>query len=154
FCSVILLLATGIGATIIHLPVVQALWQTSYGKVILIKIAILIATLPLAAANLLRNKPGLVAAENAPALGERPATWLRRLVSAEAVLIAGAVFAAALLSSLAPPPPAFAQEQSAQVHIGPGRVVADVNRSGYHLRLLVRPNRAVAPNPFGVKLTR
>jgi copper transport protein len=154
FASVIVLLGTGIGATVIHLPVVQALWQTSYGKVILIKIAILLATLPLAAANLLRNKPGLVAARDTPALGERPARWLRRAVSAEALLIAGAVFAAALLSSLAPPPPAFAQEEAAQVHVGPGKVVAALSRSGYHVQVLVSPNRAVAPNSFAVKLTR
>lgn len=154
FGSVLVLLATGIGATVVHLPVVQALWQTSYGKVILIKIAILLATLPLAAVNLLRTKPGLVAAENAPARGERPARWLRRLVSGEAVLIVGAVFAAALLSSLAPPPPAFAQVESAQVHVGPGKVVAAVDRSGYHVQVLVSPNRAVAPNSFALKLTR
>ena len=154
FVSVLVLLGTGIGATVIHLPVVQALWQTSYGKVILIKIGILLAALPLAAANLLRNKPGLVAANGAPALGERPARRLQRFVSAEAVLITGAVFAAALLSSLAPPPPAFAQVESAQVHVGPGKVVAGVSRNGYQVQVLVNPNRAVAPNSFAVRLTR
>jgi copper transport protein len=154
FGSVIVLLGTGIGATIVHLPVVQALWQTSYGKVILIKIGILLATLPLAAANLLRNKPGLVAARDAPVLGEWPARRLRLFVGAEATLIAGAVFCAALLSSLAPPPPAFAQEEAAQVHVGPGTVVAGVNRDGYHVQVLVSPNRAVAPNSFAVRLTR
>jgi copper transport protein len=154
FVSVLLLLGTGIGETVVHLPVLQALWQTSYGKVILIKIAILLATLPLAAANLLRSKPGLLAAIDQPTLGERPARLLRRLVGGEAFLIAGAVFAAALLSSLAPPPAAFAEQQSALLRVGPGRVAATVKRSGYTLQLLVDPNRAAAPNSFALKLSR
>jgi copper transport protein len=154
FVSVLLLLGTGIGETVVHLPVLQALWQTSYGKVILIKIAILLATLPLAAVNLLRTKPGLLAATEQPTLGERPALLLRRLVGGEAFLIAGAVFAAALLSSLAPPPAAFAEQQSALLRVGPGRVAATVKRNGYTLQLLVDPNRAAAPNSFALKLSR
>jgi copper transport protein len=154
FVSVLLLLGTGIGETVVHLPVLQALWQTSYGKVILIKIAILLATLPLAAANLLRTKPGLLAATEQPTVGERPARLLRRLVGGEAFLIAGAVFAAALLSSLAPPPAAFAEQQSALLRVGPGRVAATVKRNGYTLQLLVDPNRAAAPNSFALKLSR
>jgi copper transport protein len=152
--SVLLLLGTGIGETVVHLPVLQALWQTSYGKVILIKIAILLATLPLAAANLLRSKPGLLAATEQPTLGARPARLLRRLVGGEALLIAGAVFAAALLSSLAPPPAAFAEQQSALLRVGPGRVAATVKRNGYTLQLLVDPNRAAGPNSFALKLSR
>jgi copper transport protein len=154
FLSVLLLLGTGIGETVVHMPVLQALWQTSYGKVILIKIAILFATLPLAAANLLRSKPGLVAAREQPTLGTRPALLLRGLVGGEAFLIAGAVFAAALLSSLAPPPPAFAEQQSALLRVGPGKVAATVRRNGYTLQLLVDPNRAAAPNSFALKLSR
>jgi len=134
--------------------VLAALWQTSYGKVILIKIAILAATLPLAGVNLLRTKPGLVAAGGQATLGAQPARLLRRLVSGEAVLIAGAVFAAALLSSLAPPPPAFAQQESAQAHVGPGRVARTLSRGGYTLQLLVSPNRAAAPNSFALSVSR
>jgi copper transport protein len=154
FVAVLLLLATGIGETVVHLPVLQALWQTSYGKVILIKIAILIATLPLAATNLLCSKPRLLAAREHPTLGARPARLLRRLVSGEALLIAGAVFAAALLSSLAPPPPAFAQQESAQARVGPGRVATTLQKDGYTLQLLVAPNRAAAPNSFALRVSR
>ena len=154
FVSVLVLLGTGIGATVLHLPVLAALWQTSYGKVILIKIGILAATMPLAAINLLRNKPGLLAARQEARLGERPTRLLRRLVSGEALLIAGAVFAAALLSSLAPPPPAFAEQQSALARVGPGAVAATLKRAGYTLQVLVNPNRAAAPNSFALKLTR
>jgi copper transport protein len=154
FVSVLVLLGTGVGASVLHLPVLGALWETSYGKVILVKSGILAATMPLAAVNLLRNKPGLVAAaENAP-LGERPARLLRVLVGTEALLVVGAVFAAALLSSLAPPPPAFAEQEAAQLHVGPGKVAATVEQSGYTLQVLVDPNKAVAPNSFALKLTR
>jgi copper transport protein len=154
FVSVLLLLGTGVGASVLHLPVLGALWDTRYGKVILIKAGILAATLPLAAVNLLRNKPGLLAAADNATLGERPARLLRVLVGSEAALVVGAVFAAALLSSLAPPPPAFAEQESAQAHVGPGRVAATVEQSGYTLQVLVDPNKAVAPNSFGLKLTR
>src|SRR5206468_6795791 len=98
------------------------------------------ATLPLAAVNLLRSKPGLLAAGEDATVGAQAARLLRRLVRGEALLIAGAVLAAALLSSLAPPPPAFAQQESAQAHVGPGRVATTLTRAGYTLQVLVSPN--------------
>jgi hypothetical protein len=64
------------------------------------------------------------------------------------------VFAGALLSSLAPPPPAFAKEGSALARVGPGPVAATVHRNGYTLRLLVHPNKAVQQNAFALELTR
>jgi copper transport protein len=154
FVSVLLLLGSGTGATVLHLPVLAALWQTSYGKAIVLKIGILTAALALASGNLLRSKPQLVAARERPELGERAARLLRRLVGGEALLVAGAVFVAALLSSLAPPPPAFAEEGAALARVGPGAVVATVNRAGYTLQVLVQPNRAAAPNSFALKLSR
>jgi copper transport protein len=148
FVSVLLLLGTGVGASVLHLPVLAALWQTSYGKVILIKAGILLAAMLIAAVNLLRTKPQLAVA------GEHAARLLRRLVGTEAVLVAGAVLAAALLSSLAPPPPAFAKEGSALARVGPGPVAATVEQNGYTLRLLVHPNKAVQQNAFALEITR
>ena len=110
FVSVFVLLGSGTWATVLHMPVLAALWGTSYGKVILIKIALLVAAMGLAAVNLLRTKPQLAASD----LGESAARLLRRMVGAETVVVAGAIFAAALLSSLPPPPPAFALEGSAK----------------------------------------
>jgi copper transport protein len=148
FASVLLIIGTGVGATILHLPTVSALWLTSYGKVILIKVAILVAALLIAAVNLLRTKPRLVD-RDASAV-----SLVRGLVAGEVLLVAGAVFAGALLSSLAPPPPAFAKEGSALAKVGPGAVAETVNVNGYTARVLVNPNRAVAPNSFGIQLTR
>jgi copper transport protein len=150
FVSVLVLLGTGVGATVIHLPVLAALWETSYGEVILIKIAILLAAMLVAAVNLLRTKPQLSVAGT----GERAARLLRRLVGVEVVLVTGAIFAGALLSSLAPPPPAFAKEGSALAKVGPGPVAASVKQNGYTLRLLVRPNKAVQQNSFALEITR
>ncbi|HEX6490028.1 MAG TPA: CopD family protein, partial [Gaiellaceae bacterium] len=154
FVAVFLLLGTGTGATIIHMPILSALWQTSYGQVILVKIGVLATAMLLAAGNLLGSKPRLVAAREQAQLGPPAARLLRRLISLEAVLIAGAVFAAALLSSLAPPAKALAEAGSALARVGPGRVAASVHKAGYTLRILVDPNRAVVPNSFALKITK
>ncbi len=148
FVSVLLLLGTGVGASVLHLPVLDALWETSYGEVILIKSGILLAAMLVAAVNLLRTKPQLAVA------GEGAARLLRRLVGVEVVLVTGAVFAGALLSSLAPPPPAFAKEGSALARVGPGPVAATVHQNGYTLRLLVHPNKAVRENAYAIQITR
>src|SRR5581483_287995 len=112
---------------------------------------LLLAAALLAAGNLLRTKPRLVAGGElaAPAAG-----LLRGLVTGAALIVAGPVFAAATLSSLAPPPPAFAEEGRALKQVGPGRVAAVVHQAGYTLRVLVDPNRAAAPNSFALELSR
>jgi copper transport protein len=150
FVSVLVLLGSGVGAAVLHLPVLDALWLTSYGKVILIKAGILLAAMLLASVNLLRTKPGL----SKPEVSEASARLLRRLVSGEVVLVAGAILAAAVLSSLAPPPPAFAEEGSALAQVGPGKVTSTVVRGPYKLQVLVDPNQAAAPDTFGLRLTR
>ncbi|HTZ04837.1 MAG TPA: copper resistance protein CopC [Gaiellaceae bacterium] len=150
FFSVLLLLGTGVGASILHLPTLDALWLTSWGKAVLVKSGILLAAMLLASVNLLKTTPGL----SRPEEGEGSARLLRGLVGGEAVLVAGAVLVAAVLSSLAPPPPAFAQESSALARVGPGKVAETVTSDGYVLQVLVDPNKAVRPNSFALRLTR
>jgi copper transport protein len=82
------------------------------------------------------------------------ARLLRRAISGEIALVTSAVFAAAVLSSLAPPPPAFALQNSALAQVGPGRVVRSVERAGYRLEVLVDPNKAAAPDSFALRITR
>ena len=79
---------------------------------------------------------------------------LRGLISGEAVVVLGIVFVAALLSSLAPPPPAFALTNSALAQVGPGTVARTVQRNGYTLEVLVSPNKAAAPDRFALRITR
>jgi copper transport protein len=154
FVSVLLLIASGTGASILHLPTLGSLWQTSYGEALLVKVGILaLAGLP-ASVNLLRNKPRLHAYERRPDLAPGAAGLLGRLVSVEAILVAGAVFVAAILSSLAPPPKALAQEGGAVAHVGPGPVTRVVERNGYRLAFRITPNRAAVPTTIGVAISR
>ena len=118
--SVIVLAATGIGETVEHMPAVNALWETGFGVAILVKTGLLLIVIAIASGNLLRSKPGLVAARQHPERGGPAASLLRRLMSGEVAIVAGIVFAAAVLTSLAPPPPAFALQNSALAQVGPG----------------------------------
>ncbi len=149
--SVLLLLATGTWATINHMPDISALWKTGYGQAILVKIGILIAAMAVASVNLLRTRPE-IAAQGDEAPGA--AKLLRRLVGVEVVLVSGAIFVAAILSSLAPPPPAFALQNSAVAQVGPGRVLKTVHVNGYDLQVIVAPNKAAAPDAFALRITK
>jgi copper transport protein len=152
--SVGVLLATGTIATIDHMPALDALWDTGYGVAILVKIAILLVAMGVAAGNLLNARPKLVAAAGDVTLAGSAPRLLRRLVAGETVLVTGAIFVAALLSSLAPPPPSFALQNQAAATVGPGRVVRTVLHDGYRLQVLVSPNKAAAPNAFALRITR
>jgi copper transport protein len=152
--SVVMLAGTGVGEAVDHMPALNALWETGYGKAILVKTGLLGLALVIASGNLLRSRPRLIAARRRPELGEPAARLLRRLVGGEVVVVLGVVFAATVLSSLAPPPPAFALENSAIARVGPGRVVQTVKHAGYVLQVLVSPNKAAAPDSFALRITR
>ncbi len=99
FVAMLLIIGTGTGAALLHLPTLDSLWTTSYGRAILVKVALLCGALSLAAVNLLVTRPAL-RDDLTRAWG---ATWVRRLASGEALLAAGIVAAAAVLTSVAPP---------------------------------------------------
>jgi len=148
FCSVLLLIGTGTGQALLELPTFASLWQTSYGQALLWKIGLLAGALVLAGVNLARTKPRLQAGDaSAPLL-------LRRLVQGEIVLVVAALFAAAVLSSLAPPSSALAKVQNVAARVGPGPVAETVSKSPYKVRVRVTPNRAAVPNAFSLTLTR
>jgi copper transport protein len=154
FVSVLALIGSGLGASLIHLPTFSSLWQTSYGQALLVKIGLLGGALLLAQVNLLRTKPRLAASRDRPELGTGAAALLRRLVSGEILLVAGAVIAAAVLSSLPPPAKALAAVGSATARIGPGPVKEVVTKNGYRIDLRVAPNRAAAPNRFAIRIAK
>jgi copper transport protein len=148
FCSVLLLIGTGIGQSLLELPTFATLWETSYGQALLVKIGLLFAALLLAGVNLARTKPRLQARDpSAPLL-------LRRLVQGEIVLVAGALFAAGVLSSLPPPSSALARVQDISARVGPGAVTTSIAKAPYRVRVGVSPNRAAVPNSFTLALTR
>ena len=154
FLSVMTLLATGTGASILHLPTIASLWGTSYGQAIIAKVVLLGAAMLLGTVNLLVTKPRLVAAEQGRTAGTGAAVLLRRLVGCEVLIVAGAIFAAAILSSIAPPAKALAEVGHAAAKVGPGPVTRVVRRAGYTLRFRFSPNRAAVPNTFQVAVTR
>jgi copper transport protein len=154
FGSVLVLIGSGIGASVLHLPTLASLWQTSYGKALLLKIGLLAAALLLAGVNIARTKPRLEAAVLQPGSDHGAAQLLRRMVSGEVVLVAGAIFGAALLTSLPPPAKALAEVGKASAKVGPGPVVQTVRHGPYRLDVRIDPNRAAVPNAFSVKITR
>jgi len=146
--SVLLLVGTGIGQSLLELPTLATLWQTSYGKALLVKIVLLAAALLLAGVNLARTKPRLAAGNaDAPLL-------LRRLVQGEIVFVVAALFAAGVLASLPPPSSALARVQDVAARVGPGSVATTVAKSPYRVRVQVTPNRAAVQNAFRVAVTR
>ena len=154
FVSVLVLIGAGTGSAVQQMPTLASFWQTSYGKSLLVKIALLAAALLLAAVNLLRNVPRFKAFGTRPELGAPAASLLRRLVTGEALLVSGAVLAAAVLSSLPPPSKALASVGGAKAHVGPGVVDKVVSENGYRLAIRVSPNRAAVPNSFQVAISR
>ncbi len=152
--SVIVLVGSGIGASLVHLPTLGSLWQTNYGKALVLKIALLVLAVALASVNLLRTRPRLAAAAVAPEAASRASGLLRRLVGAEVGLVLAAVFAAGVLSSLAPPSKALAQVGKAIAKVGPGPVTRVVEKGPYRLDFHVQPNRAALPNSFAVGITK
>ena len=154
FVSVMVLIASGIWASVLHFPTVASLWQTSYGQALLVKVALLLLAMLLASVNLVRTKPRLEASSRRPELGAGAVRDLRRLVGGEVLLVVGALFVAGILSSLPPPPKALASIGSATAHVGPGPVTSVVHHGDYRLVVRVIPNKAAVPNTFSVAITR
>ena len=151
--SVLVLVATGTVSAVIELPTFASLLETGYGQMVLAKIALLLGALSLAAMNLTRARPRLRPSAPRPE-SATAALLLRRMASGEVVLVAGAVLAAAVLTSLAPPARALADIGKPSAKVGPGPVRQAVDRRGYRFDLRVDPNRAAVPNDFAVRVTR
>ncbi|PWU24273.1 MAG: hypothetical protein C5B48_07060 [Candidatus Rokuibacteriota bacterium] len=154
FVSVLVLIGSGIGASLVHFPTFGSFVHTSYGQALIAKIALLLTAMVLAAGNLLRTRPALQASGGDAEIGAQPARMLRVLVSGEVLLVAGALFAASILTSLPPPPKALASVGSPSAHVGPGPVVRVVNHGPYRLTFHIDPNKAVVPNSFAVTITK
>jgi copper transport protein len=154
FVSVIVLVGSGIGSALQHFPTLGSLWDTSYGQALVLKLIFLAGTIAIAAVNFTRTAPRFVrAATGVTGAGVSATGLLRILVSGEVLLVAGAFFGAALLTSLAPPPKALAGLGSINAHVGKSGA-AVVKKNGYELHFRFAPNRAAVPNTFAVKITK
>jgi copper transport protein len=154
--AVLVVATTGVLQTIQHLPTLSSLWETGYGRSILVKAGLLGLALVLGAVNLLVTTPRLSAAgaRDDPALGGGGARLLRRTVSGEVVLVASTVFAAGVLTSLPPPASALGRLGDAVARVGPGPVRRPVAPAGTRAVVHFTPNRAVRPMGYGVDLVR
>ena len=154
FVSVMVLVASGIGSALQHFPTLGSLWDTSYGKALVLKLIFLAGTIAIASVNFTRTAPRFVrVARGDPGAGSSAAGLLRILVSGEVLLVAGAIFGAALLTSLAPPPKALAGLGEINAHVNKGGS-ATVEKNGYELHFRFTPNRAAVPNTFAVTVTK
>ena len=154
--SVLAVIASGVGASILHLPTLATLWQTSYGKAILVKVGLLCVALVLGGLNFARTSPRLVAAHERKdaELGASGAGLLRRNVTGEVLIVAGIVAAAMVLSSLPPPAKALGSLGAISAHVGPGTVNQTVHEGPYTVDIKIDPNRAAAPSDFSIAIQR
>ena len=108
----------------------------------------------IAAVNLLVTRPRLAATGIRDDLAARAPALLRRLVSAELVLVAATIVVATVLTSLPPPPKALATIGAIDAHVGPGPIDKVVQQGGYSMRMRIDPNRAALPNTFSIAIAR
>ena len=120
--AVILLVATGTVQTIVHLESVSNLWDTGFGRALVVKIAVIVALVAIGAAQRRRFLPELrTTAETGQAPGGA-GRLIRRALTAEAALFAGALVATAILVGQPPPSALSAGPQSASATLGEARV--------------------------------
>ena len=150
FVSVMLLIGSGTGASVMHLPTLASLWQTSYGKAILVKVALLGVAMLLASVNLARNTPRLQAATDAPTRQCVPRCCCAGSCPARSCSWSAAILAAAVLSSLPPPPKALARHRHRRFARRPRR--GDRDRAAG--RLPARHTRRAEPGRSPERLLR
>jgi copper transport protein len=125
--AVAVLVASGTYLALLQVTAWSALFTSSYGQVVLAKIAGLALALVLGAFNLLRTRARLRQAADRPEGSELWARRLRRSVGGEVMVTTVVVFLAAALVSLAPPRStgsggAVAEVFATETTIGPDRV--------------------------------
>ncbi len=154
FVTVMALVGTGIGSALQHFPTFDTLWDTSYGKSLVLKLGFLGGTIAIAAVNFGWTAPRFRRAASGVAdAGESASSVLRILVSGEVLLVVGAFFGASLLTSLPPPPKALASLGTINAQVGASGE-ATIKKDGYELRFHFAPNRAAVPNTFAVEITK
>ncbi len=95
--SVVVLLATGTINALVQIPSIEALYDTAYGRALLVKLGVVAAVLVVAAANALYLRERAIDEPDSNEYGAGIHGWLRRAVWAEAALGIAVMFAAAIL---------------------------------------------------------
>ncbi|MCE2458687.1 MAG: copper resistance protein CopC [Dehalococcoidia bacterium] len=138
--SVVVIILTGLYSAWAQVVTVPAL-QVPYGRVLGIKVAVVVGLLLVAAANLVWVRPRLRA-------GGTASTWLKRLVAAEVVLAVIVLLAVGFLTSLEP-----ARQVASREGIGVESELAFQEVSeGARMALEIDPG-LVGPNTVHISLT-
>jgi copper transport protein len=120
--AVIALVATGVVQAIVHLDRVSDLWDTGFGRALAVKAGLVVVLIGIGALHRRRNLPEMRAAA---ATGEAPGgagRLVRRALTAEVALFAGALAATAVLVGQPPPSAVSAGPQSASAALGEAQV--------------------------------
>ena len=137
--SVAVIVLTGMYSAWAQVVTVEAL-QVPYGRVLGVKVAVFVALLLIAAANLVWVRPRLRAGGNA-------STWLKRLVAAEVVLATLVLLSVGFLTAMEP-----ARQVASREGIGveSGLAFEEVSE-GTRMTLEIDPGQ-VGPNTIGISL--
>ncbi len=139
------LIITGLYATWLQVGSVEALASTLYGQLLIIKLALLIPVLLLAAANLILTHRGLQAGD--VVWGER----LRWLVSAEVVLTVCILAVVGMMTAIQPARNEY-QSRPVMVEAQPNPIVQTESALGMNVELEVSPGYT-GENTFTVRVT-
>ncbi len=141
--SVVLLLATGTVNGLSQIPVPEAMLDTSYGRALTVKLALMLVLLAVAAANALVLRPRLL---RQPTDGD--AERLRRLLSTMVRLEAGLALAVLLAAAVLVQYPTARQERAAEANVQASTQAAigfeDTQPAGD-----LQVNVSIAPNLVG-----
>jgi copper transport protein len=147
--AVIVLVVTGVGQAIVHLTSFGELLDTAFGRAILIKSALLVAIVAVAAVIRGRALPRLTAAADGGAAPGATGRLVRRSLRAEVVLLAVVLGVTSALVSYPPPASLGAGPGAA----GEGAVSRNARMGPLRLDVTVDPARA-GSNQVHIYLTR
>lgn len=146
--SIFVIVSSGIFTSLVHLPTVAALWQTTYGWLLLVKIALVLLVLGIAALNhrLVRTQAG----QGAP-WPEVSYRTFQRQVGGEALLSVGLMLVVAFLVQTPPPPPVTTTTVTAALPHQTFAVILPADDLSIHMQ--ITPNQ-VGNNSYAIHLGR
>lgn len=164
--SVVIIIATGAFNGMAAVPTSDAMTETTYGRVLLAKIALILPLLAIAGVNALVLKPRLVSVidglyqrggtedRNRRAAWERSLAWLQswlpRTIAVEIVLVVAVFASVGVLTQTSTAEGEIAQQRAAEQA---GNVFRDVRTDGdLTLELKIQPN-TVGLNRYDVQIT-
>jgi copper transport protein len=125
--AVAALVASGVLQAIVELEALSDLWESAFGRAILVKAGLVVALIALGAWNRTRARPRLARRASAGHSPGAAGVLLRRTLAAEIGLMAGVFAATAALASYAPPSSAAGGPFSGSAALGPARMELTVD---------------------------